>query len=298
MTKQAILTVAPSASGKSSWTEQFIRNRGDWCNIERDEIRFELFTDGKRDWTAYKFNKKNEEVVTKEYNSRLDQTIRLGYNVILSDTFLNEKYRNQMIDKLESEGYEVTIKDDWDIDWETIRTRNIQREGGISESVLWDQWLRYLDYKGLKDSYVPDESKPLSVVVDLDGSVAEMKGIRKPYEWSKVHHDLPIEPVVNIVKGLYLQGYSVVFLSGRDGCCEDETLAWLYDVFRDMDFTLYMRASGDSRKDYVVKRELFNDNVRDNYNVQMVIDDRKSVVELWEELDIKVINVGKLYERF
>lgn len=294
----AILTVGPSACGKSSWAEQFLQENQGYINLERDNIRFNLFCDGKRDWTRYKFNKKNEALVTEEHDKLLDYAITYGYNLILSDTLLNETYRNNMVDKLEAEGYLVELKDDWDIpSFETLLKRNDQREGGISSKILWDQWLRYLDYKGYK-KYIPDESLPKAIICDIDGTVASMQGIRKPYEWSKVIYDEPIQQVVDIVKGLHSQGYKIVFMSGRDGCCMDETLAWLYDIFDRMEFDLYMRSEGDSRKDYIIKRELFDNHIVPHYNVQMAIDDRHSIVELWEQLGIKVINVGNLYNRF
>ena len=298
MSKQVILTVGCSSCGKSTWTSQFLTEHPTWVQLERDQIRFELFTDGVRDWTAYKFNKTNENKVSEVYTDRLNGIISKGLNIVLSDTWLNDKYRKEMINKLESEGYSVEIKSDWEVIWETIRKRNTQRQGGLDESILWDQWLRYQKYIGKSDTYVPNEELPLTAIVDIDGTVASMQGIRKAYEWDKVIHDKPIRSVVDIVKGLDAVGYNIVFLSGRDGSCEDQTLAWLYDVFYDMNFILHMRAAKDSRKDYIVKKELFDNHIKDNYNVQLVIDDRKQVIELWEQLGIKVINVGKLYERF
>ena len=60
-----------------------------------------------------------------------------------------------------------------------------------------------------------------------------------------------------------------------------------------------MRATGDFRKDYIIKMELFDLYIRNNYNVLSVIDDRKQVIECcWNVLGINVINVGNNHERF
>jgi hypothetical protein len=42
-----------------------------------------------------------------------------------------------------------------------------------------------------------------------------------------------------------------------------------------------MRKTGDSRKDSVVKDELYQEYVAGKYNVFLVLDDRSSVVEFW-----------------
>lgn len=297
----AILTVGFSGCGKSTWASEFMEDNKDnkYIDLERDTIRFNMFCDGARDWSKYTFSKKNEALVTEEHNKLLDYATTYGYNLVLSDTFLNEKYRNEMIERLENEGYVVEIKDDWEIPtFEQLVKRNENREGGIGVSILRQQYLRFLEYKGLRDVYIPDTELPDCVVVDVDGSVATSEGIRGHFEWDKVIHDDPILQVVDIVSGLYLKGYEIVFLSGRDSVCFDQTLAWLYSQFEDMKFELFMRPEGDFRKDYVVKKELFDNHVRNRYNVQMVIDDRNQVIDLWDELGLKVINVGTPYERF
>ena len=40
---QAILCIGISASGKSTWSEQLVIDNPDWVNINRDDVRFELF---------------------------------------------------------------------------------------------------------------------------------------------------------------------------------------------------------------------------------------------------------------
>lgn len=292
--KQAILTVAPSASGKSSWTNQFIRNRDSWYNLERDQIRFQLFTKGKRDWNLYKFTKKNEETVTKEYNERLEQAISLDYNLVLSDTWLNDKYRNTMISKLESAGYEVTIKDDWNIDWETLRRRNIQREGGISESVLWSQYKRFWKYKG-NYIYEPDLNLPECVVFDIDGSLAIKSEDRGYFEWDKVGEDTLREDVYFMYRGHDLH-YHIVVASGRDSICREETSDWLERSGIEYE-ELHMREQGSYDKDYKVKLEMLQD-ISTRYNIVAWVDDRPQVSEFLRLVGVNVIQVSDPLVRF
>ena len=42
-----------------------------------------------------------------------------------------------------------------------------------------------------------------------------------------------------------------------------------------------MRLTGDFRKDSIVKREIYETHVQDNYFIEFVIDDRQQVVDMW-----------------
>jgi hypothetical protein len=93
-------------------------------------------------------------------------------------------------------------------------------------------------------------------------------------------------------------GYAIVFLSGRDEVCRKITEDWL-SVHFEYDYDLFMRPEGSKDKDTIVKEALYRENVHDFYNVEAVIDDRKSVVkECWMKLGIPVIAVGRIYDDF
>lgn len=47
-----------------------------------------------------------------------------------------------------------------------------------------------------------------------------------------------------------------------------------------------------NRKDVVIKRELFDRYIRDNYQVLFVLDDRNQVVDMWRELGLKCLQVA------
>lgn len=73
---------------------------------------------------------------------------------------------------------------------------------------------------------------------------------------------------------------------------EKKTEKWL----RGNDITygmLLMRPEGDIRKDSIVKREIFENYIRDYYNIQFVLDDRNQVVEMWRSLGLKCLQVAE-----
>ena len=145
-----------------------------------------------------------------------------------------------------------------------------------------------------------DPSLPECILVDIDGTVAE-KGSRNAFDWARVGKDLERYSVVNsLLKIQYAneelkvaRGYNqkIIFFSGRDGVCYDETRKWL-DERGFEDCPLYMRPIGESRKDSIIKRELFDAHIRGKMNCVAVFDDREQVVKMWRnELGLECLQV-------
>jgi predicted kinase len=171
------MTIGPSASGKNLWLDQFLVGHPDWLVLERDVIRFTdiVKNDGVKDWTKYKFNRKNEQKVTEIQNEMLQDAADNGVNVVICETNLNPKNRNNMVKQLESLGYDVEFKDMDVPDFLTLVKRDAQRLGGVGYNVIYKQYQQWLDYKG-GYKYRPNDTLPCSVVFDIDGTLARMKG--------------------------------------------------------------------------------------------------------------------------
>lgn len=128
-----------------------------------------------------------------------------------------------------------------------------------------------------------------AVVVDIDGTVA-LHGDRSPYDFTLVSNDSPNEPVVDLVR-LLADFCRIVFVSGRDDSCESETREWL-DEHVGVEFDLFMRVTGDQRKDSAVKQEIFENLVRPNHDVWLVLDDRDQTVAMWRSLGLTCLQVA------
>ena len=63
------------------------------------------------------------------------------------------------------------------------------------------------------------------------------------------------------------------------------------------DFPLLMRSDGDNRSDYIVKKEIYEQNIRDWQDVLFVLDDRNSkkcpVVDMWREQGLTCFQVAE-----
>jgi len=296
MEKTIVLTIGASCSGKTTWAEDFRRNRSDVANLNRDDYRFNMFTGGVRDWSLYKFTKSHENLVSRTIDAAAAVLASEGKNIIISDTNLNPKIRQKWVDFADKHGYTKEFKC-FHESWDELVKRNTQREGGIGLPILRKQYLNIQEFLNRR-TYQPDVSLPKAVIVDVDGTVADMNG-RGPFEWNKVDTDLPRATIIAMVCGLYAQGYKIIFLSGRDGSCYDLTHKWLKDCVG-LPFELHMRGAGDHRKDFTIKEELFWP-LAERFNIVSAIDDRPQVLRLWEELKIpNVINVNKkgLYGEF
>jgi hypothetical protein len=52
-----------------------------------------------------------------------------------------------------------------------------------------------------------------------------------------------------------------------------------------------MRRSGDNRCDSIVKEEIYNDYIKDKYNVLAVFDDRDRVCDMWRRIGLLCLQV-------
>ena len=202
------------------------------------------------------------------------------------------KYRDQ---------YDFEIKDFTDTPIETCIERCAKRPEGKDywKRVIMQQKNEFLVPRKLyTDPMYYLGELPKCVIFDLDGTLALMNG-RSPFDESRCHEDLPNYPMVDIAKMFGArEDVTLICLSGRrDGEGRANTENWLaangvkYDQ-------LYMRQSGDTRNDYLVKKELFEEHIQGKYLVYAVFDDRPRVVQLWVELGLPIFAFGNPFHDF
>lgn len=297
---ELIILVGCSGSGKTTWAKAHVeQNPKQWVIISRDEARRELFPEFAPH--EYKHTKAREKKVSSYCENLFNLSVGLGNNVIIADTNLNPAYRELWKKRGEENGYEVTFQD-FPMTFEEILKRNQYRgETSVPTPVLLRQWKAWREYKGF-EKYEPDTTKRKAIIVDVDGTIA-IKGNRSPYDWERVGEDTPRKMIIQMIHQFAtLHKASIIFMSGRDGSCYEQTKAWLSEhtyFTTSCGDKLLMREAGDMRKDSVVKEELFWQHVADNYNVLAVFDDRPVCVELWHDLGIEnVICVADQRNRF
>lgn len=288
---RAIITIGIPCSGKSTWAENFC-TKNNFVEINRDNIRMDMFNLERYD--DYKFSKDREKRVTKKARELMEACARFESDLVVSDTGLNKGRREDLQVFLETLGYDVEYKV-FDIEFFDALKRNDKRtDKTIPRSVMYDMYRHYMEYKeeqGEWTKYVSNNGLPSAYIVDIDGTLAFNDGCRGWYEWDKVGLDKPIQATIDIINGLARAGNLIILLSGRDSTCRKETIDWLnkHGVHWD---GLYMRPEGSMDKDRDVKQVLFNENVKDFFNVRAVFDDRPQVCLLWHDLGIPLFKVG------
>ena len=73
--------------------------------------------------------------------------------------------------------------------------------------------------------------------------------------------------------------------------CKDQTVKWLQDNHIPFD-QIHMRKTNDFRSDSIVKEEIYNEHIKDKYNVISVFDDRNQTVAKWRELGLLTFQVA------
>ena len=143
------------------------------------------------------------------------------------------------------------------------------------------------------------------VVVDIDGTISQvgerLKYLKQePKDWDSFYNDCfedePIEEMIDLVYSLYLQGYQLVFCTGRRESCREKTLSWLYRHFESevpASSVLLMRPDNDHRHDTEIKPMLLKRAGINMNSIDFVLEDRNSMVQKWRELGLRCLQVAE-----
>jgi len=143
-----------------------------------------------------------------------------------------------------------------------------------------------------------------AIICDLDGTLALKHDGRSWYDASTSDLDNPNKPVLALLRfvqeanwhGLNTeQDCQIIFLSGRQEKDREPTEKFL-EKHRLNRYPLFMRTTDDFRNDIVIKKELYEENIKGNYEILFVLDDRNSekspVVDMWRELGLACFQVA------
>lgn len=283
------------ASGKTTWAKEFILSQpaNSWKRVNKDELRQML--------DIGRWSKGNEEMVKSIRDNVVAEALRMGCHVIVDDTNLDPKHERRLreLAKEFGAGFEVIT---FNSPLEKCLERDAARPNPVGEKVIRDMWNRYLapeEARGTSLHWDLDPELPSAVICDLDGTLADI-GSRSPYDASTCSLDRVNDPVHYVLSALGRDNkkLSLIFMSGREEKYRAETLAWLtantallLDSYKMV--YLFMRPTGDNRKDSIIKKELFEQHVAGKFNTLLVLDDRDQVVEMWrKELGLPCFQVN------
>jgi len=279
--RKVIIMKGLPGSGKSTIAKQIIaENPETYKRINRDDLRA-MFDNGTTSQANEKFVKKVRDLL-------ISKGLEEGKSLVIDDTNLSEtNFRriSQLVgeyNKNHNQNVVVEVKE-MDTDIEVCIARDALREKPVGEKNI--RKMRKTFSNDTPEYCQQDPTLPKAIICDLDGTLALMNG-RNPFDASTCDQDLINDPVSNLLKNYKKLGYKILLVSGREDRYKEPTLRFLATheiVFDD----LMMRKTKDSRKDSIIKTEIYNNEIKDKYFIEFVLDDRNQVVDTWRN-DLKL----------
>lgn len=138
------------------------------------------------------------------------------------------------------------------------------------------------------------------IICDLDGTLCDTSA-RDHYaeqgKWDAFFAGIPNDPpnpmVLRFLQFCLSDGVPIVFVTGRGEEYRKESRDWLISADpRFADCELYMRPLKDRREDYKIKKEIYETKIKPFHEVDLVLEDRSSVVKLWRSLGLECWQVA------
>ena len=295
-------TVGAPGAGKTRWAHQEVARRG-LQEVQRVNLDDFLTMTHGREFGP--LSHPDLRIVKRILLNIIRTIAESGRDVIVDGPNLSTRFPTQVRDEL-GDQHQYAIQDftskplEFCIDNDRHRsTKNPWAYVGSDEvSKAWTQaqslrrrfggeglplWVEELNRSDGIAPYLADQSLPTAVLVDIDGTVAatDSRGPRGTAVTADSQHRLA-DMLQELGHG---HGSRMVVLTGQDEDRRDVFLEWLTPKNVRCD-ELHMRRRGDTRRDGVVKLELFNHHVRDRFNIVAAFDDRDRGVRLWRRLGL------------
>lgn len=268
------------ASGKTTFAKELVeKDPVLYVRLNKDDMR-NMLHDGK--WSGGR-----EKIIIHAERELAELFLKDGKIVIIDDTNLHDKHKEFFIQL--AKNYNADFEERFfDTPLEECIERDKKREKRVGEKVIRDMYNRHL-YKPA-EFVQKDPALDSAVVIDVDGTLAERVD-RSPYDWGSISNDTPRHAVAELMNLLYINGKTIIVVTGRDGICAEATRKWLTDnklLFHE----LYTRAEGDKRPDEIVKQEIYENHIKGRYNIDFILDDREKVVHMWRSLGLNCFQVA------
>jgi predicted kinase len=304
------MPVGVPASGKSTWAKAKVAEApAEWVRVNNDDLR--AMCNGSVWSRGY------DKFVAEVRATLIKEAFIHDKNVIVDNLNINKQHFTEVCKIAKASGKQITVSEKhFYVPLEVAIERDSKREGvaSVGKKVI-EEWFKRSGGEKLKD-YQPriatieprkrnelvayDPKLPDCIVADMDGTIALM-GKRSPYDASNCDLiDKPNEYVIQSILARRTRGILngnggyLIICSGREQKHEPETRRFIENhlMLPAGDYALFMRTTGDSRPDDVIKEEIYHANIEGKYNVLCVFDDRLKVCRLWHGLGLGLFRCG------
>ena len=292
---QLIVLQGLPGSGKSTRALAILHKNKKAIRLNKDLLRELLFgvKKNRKDPDSLKWSGAIEKQVFSIQKDLAKHYLDNHYMVIIDDTNLNPKTFKSW-EKLAQENNHTFKLEKIETDVDECIRRDAKREDSVGKEVI--MWFAQ-QYGFIEEKYdIPKEGR--IAIFDLDGTIFNIdhrlhfiKNGKKDWDgfFDAMDKDTLREGVASLIDTTY-KDHVIILVTGRPATYMEKTINSLKKNNVRYD-TLLMRKVNDHRPDYIIKEEILNKFIPKD-RVDIVVDDRAQVLEMWKKNGLSVINVG------
>lgn len=300
---KVIVTCGIPCSGKSTWACEEVKKNPNTIRINRDLLRIMM--------SNYVWSPENEKLVVSTRNQLMISALKSGRDVIIDDCNISRRNFDDICTIVRSINMDCMVMEkSFYIELDEAIARNKLREGfaNVPDEVIKKMWNQSgkTQHKFYKprieliskkfstniDPLSQDQTLSKAVIFDNDGTISLIHSNRNPYDASTCDQDLPNTHVIEALRLYFNAGYKILFVSGREEKDREPTEKFYKMHFPEVSYELYMRPTGDKRKDVIIKEEIYHNHILGKYNVVGWFDDRLQVCQWVYDNGLPLFRVG------
>ena len=131
-----------------------------------------------------------------------------------------------------------------------------------------------------------------AIICDLDGTLCNVDHkiqYAEQKKWDAFNNLLDGDTIYpwcqKMLEVFSKNGYAIIYVTARSEDTKSKTINWLRNNSCIID-GLYMRPAKDFREDSIIKKEIYENFLKDKYEIAFCLDDRMHVAEMWRSLGL------------